>query len=41
MATIPENNILAYELLYKLEVGLREFLIDTFGREDQKWWNPL
>jgi hypothetical protein len=38
MATIPEKNILAYELLYKLEVGLREFLIDTFGREDQKWW---
>lgn len=38
MATIPENNIVAYELLYKLEVGLREFLIDTFGREDQKWW---
>jgi hypothetical protein len=38
MATIPENNFLAYELLYKLEVGLREFLIDTFGREDQKWW---
>lgn len=38
MATIPENNIAAYELLYKLEVGLREFLIDTFGREDQKWW---
>lgn len=38
MTTIPENNILAYELLYKLEVGIREFLIDTFGREDQKWW---
>ena len=38
MATIPENSITAYELLYKLEVGLREFLIDTFGREDQKWW---
>src|SRR5215210_9211071 len=38
MAKIPENNIVAYELLYKLEVGLREFLIDTFGREGQKWW---
>lgn len=38
MKTILENNITAYELLYKLEVGLREFLIDTLGREDQKWW---
>jgi hypothetical protein len=38
MTTVPKNNLIAYELLYKLEVGLREFLIDTFGREDQKWW---
>ncbi len=38
MVAIPENNTVAYELLYKIEVGLREFLIDTFGRENQKWW---
>lgn len=38
MSIIPEINLLAYELTYKIEVGLREFLIDTFGKEDQKWW---
>lgn len=38
MTLIPENNLLAYELIYKIEVGLREFLIDTFGRENSKWW---
>ena len=38
MHTTLENNMVAYELLYKIEVGLREFLIDRFGRTDQKWW---
>src|SRR6266508_2715396 len=38
MSLIPENNLVAYKLMYNIEVGLREFLISTFGAGNQKWW---
>jgi hypothetical protein len=38
MTLIPKNNLTAFELFYKIEVGLREFLIETFGKDNQKWW---
>jgi hypothetical protein len=38
MNIVPKNNLIAYELIYLIEVGLREFLIYTFGKDDQKWW---
>ena len=38
MSTIPENNLIAYKLMYEIEVGLREFIIVSLGKDDQKWW---
>ena len=38
MSIVPKNNLIAYEIFYKIEVGLREFMISTFGKDDPKWW---
>ena len=38
-AILPKENLEIYELLFMLEVGLREFLIDTFEAQiGVKWW---
>lgn len=36
---VPETNYEIYDLLYKIEVGLREFMIETLEVEaGSKWW---
>ncbi len=39
MATIiPEENLIAYQLLYQIEVGMRELIISTLSKSDVRWW---
>lgn len=35
---IPETNLELYSLIYKIEVGLRELLIQKLGEKDSRWW---
>lgn len=36
---LPENNLYVYQLLYNIEVGLREFIVETCSKElGEQWW---
>jgi hypothetical protein len=37
--TLPAENVVIYQLTYSIEVGLREFIIDTLAKNyGSKWW---
>ncbi len=38
LLNIPIENLRAYAYIYKIEVGLREFIIKSLEKIDPKWW---
>ena len=34
----PKENLLVFHLIYKIEVGLREYIIRALGANNPLWW---
>ncbi len=35
---VPDENVVAYKLIYMIEVGLRELIIESLSSLDSRWW---